>query len=669
MSSQRKLLAVLLALAAGLALLLVNALRTPPVPDGTELVRQKAVPPPKPQPSEPTESTEGRSSLASAAHPGPARVEKPARTPGPPVKIVGRIGDERGQGLAAVSVLVYDSRGEQHQPEVLRTDWYECTIHERGRTLVVAMREESCTAEIPFEVLEPDVERHIDLVLPARPLLRLHVRDLAGKPLPRFAKDQPLRARLRAVASIEELPAELPAHMVQSLSGNARADRLGWGTFEPEVLLNTLSTRAGMHLPGAARGDNRNRRGLPGVIAREFQRVPAEIDDEKFEHAIAQVRTQFKRRLESEGRVDPDDPARLFLAALGYIGDDGSVIEGESPLRDMVGTLKLARPLPLRVSLLAGQRVLESREPVPGTEDLAFKIDLERIAESYVHVYLFASDSKTGARLPGVRANLHVDPLPGGLEDPPDFAGSIATGYAGRAAPPRMGAAQGWRFPEGDVTTDLDGRADFQGALAGWCRMTLEAEGHVPVVKWVCVERAPECYLGYFELAPLATSRLSVVDPEGAPVCASFEVRPLLHAKDREGTLETWKFDSDVAGALVLKGVGRQQLLLRSADTHWALTPVVLDNALDFVDDSALQVTAAQHVLVHLPASLPWNAIVQVVQGLCQPLYEDAFGGKTLVDLWVGDGTYTLRVFEGFTALLTMKFTMAGEPLLVELAR
>src|SRR5690349_23771281 len=85
---------------------------------------------------------------------------------------------------------------------------------------------------------------------------------------------------------------------------------------------------------------------------------------------------------------------------------------------------------------------------------------------------LFVSDAQTGARLSGAVANLHVEPLAGGPEQPPDMSRSIALGYAGRKAPDYMGAPEGWRFPEADVEADLDGRADFWVALPGWCRLT-----------------------------------------------------------------------------------------------------------------------------------------------------------------------------------------------------
>src|SRR5690349_14736899 len=271
MSTQRKLLTVLLLIAAVLAVLLLIALRAGPAELPGDPLRENEAAPPVPLPSEPTESAEGRSALAPAADPGPAQ---PAHQPGPPVKIVGRIGDGKGNGLEGVNVLVYDSRGEKHKPEVLRPDWYECTIHERGRALVVAQREDNCRAEVPFEVLPPDVERHVDLVLPARPVLRVHLRDPAGKPLPRFGKGQPLRAKVSALASVEELPAQLPAPMVKSWSIRDADARPAWADFEPESLAHLLSTRAGMHLPGGARGKrNRSTKSsrMPWTVQRELE--------------------------------------------------------------------------------------------------------------------------------------------------------------------------------------------------------------------------------------------------------------------------------------------------------------------------------------------------------------------------------------------------------------
>ena len=668
MSTQRKLLTVLLLIAAVLAILLLIALRGGPAETPSDPLRGQEAAPPAPLPSEPTESAEGRSALVPAVVAGP---EKPAHQPGPAVKIVGRIGDGKGNGLEAVNVLVYDSRGEKHKPEVLRPDWYECTIHERGRALVVAQCEDNCRAEVAFEVLEPDVERHVDLVLPPRPVLRIHLRDPAGKPLPRFGKGQPLRAKVRALASVEELPAQLPAAMAKPWSITDADARPGWADFEPESLMHLLSTRAGMHLPGAARG-KRNRAAkpnrMPWTIQRELDWEPEKLDDERFDAAVEQVRGQYKHRLGVEGRIDENDDQRRFLGALGYLGEDGTPIEGESPERDVVGTLTLERPLPLRVSLLAGQRVLESLEPLPWTEDVLFTVDFERLAESYVHAWLFVSDAKTGARLPGALANLHVEPLAGGPEQPPEMSRSLALGYAGKKAPDYMGAPEGWRFPESDVEADADGRADFWVALPGWCRLTLEADGYVPLTKWVRVEPGAESDLGFFELAPLATSRLSVLDPAGAGARVHFELWPQLHARDCEGTLEPLKFESDDAGALLLKDIGRQQLLLRSTDADWALEPLVLDNTQGLVDASTLRVTPARHVLLHLPANLPLASIVNVAQGLTRPVYEECYGGRTLIHLWLADGTYTLRVSEGFTALLTLKFTVDGEPLLVESA-
>jgi len=668
MSTQRKLLAVLLLVAAALVLLLLIALRAGPAEHPGDPLREKEAAPAPPAPSEPTESAEGRSALATATEAPPAR---PAHQPGAPVKIVGRIGDGKGNGLEGVTVFVYDSRGEKHKPEVQRPDWYECTIHERGRALVVANREGSCGAEVALKVLAPDVERQVDLVLPPRPVLRIHVRDPAGKPLPRFGKGQPLRAQVRALASVEDLPEQLPASLVKPWSITDADARPQWADFEPESLLHLLSTRAGMHLPGAARGRrsrNLKPKDVPWSIQREFEWDAASMDDERFDAAVEQLRGEYKRRLQSAGPIEEADPTRRFLGALGYVGEDGTPIEGPSPERDVVGTLTLARPLPLRVSLLAGQRVLESRDPLPWTEDLLFTVDFERLAESYVHAYLFVSDAQSGARLPGARANLHVEPLAGGPEQPPEMSRSLALAYAGQKAPAYMGAPEGWHFPEAEIEADADGRADFWVALPGWCRLTLEAEGHVPLTKWICVERGAESNLGFFELAPLATSRLTVLDPYDAGASVHFELWPQLHAKDSEGTLEPWKFESDDAGALVLRDIGRQQLLLRSMDADWALEPLVLDNAQGLVTASTLHVTPARHVLLHLPANLPLASIVQVGQGLNRFVYEGSYGGQTLLHLWLADGIYTLRVVQGFTALLTIKFVVDGEPVLVESA-
>src|SRR6185295_5024356 len=105
MSTQRKLLAVLLFFGAVLTLLFVLALRAGPAEPAADPVREKEAPPPALPPSEPTESAEGRSALAPApaSEPGAPRPAAPAHQPGPPVKIVGRIGDGKGNGLEAVN--------------------------------------------------------------------------------------------------------------------------------------------------------------------------------------------------------------------------------------------------------------------------------------------------------------------------------------------------------------------------------------------------------------------------------------------------------------------------------------------------------------------------------------------------------------------------------------
>jgi hypothetical protein len=94
----------------------------------------------------------------------------------------------------------------------------------------------------------------------------------------------------------------------------------------------------------------------------------------------------------------------------------------------------------------------------------------------------------------------------------------------------------------------------------------------------------------------------------------------------------------------------------------------VLDNTQGLVDASTLHVTPARHVLLHLPSNLPLASIVHVGQGLNRFVYEGSYGGQTLIHLWLADGVYTLRVSEAFTALLTLKFAVDGEPLLVESA-
>ena len=667
MSTQRKLLAVLLVIAAGLAVLLAIALRRPVADAEARPEREKPPAPRREAPSEPAESSESRSSLPTAERPASSG---PRRVLGAPVKLVGRIGDGRGGALEGTQVLVYDSRGETHKPEVLRPDWYECSLQERGRALVVARRDGHIAVEIPLELFEPDVERHVDLQLPAQPQLRIHVRDLEGKPLPRFHKEQPLEERLRVVATHEELPAELPAAVAAALVTDSPEKHLGWSRFAREELLDTLTGRAGLELRGSPRNAKHNRRRSSMGFASEIQGTPVwDLDEETFAHGIAAARAFYKHAQANNLEEAESGPVRQFLSALGYIGADGNLIEGESPLRDLAGTLTLEKPLPLRVSVFAGQRRIATGEPIPGTEDLSFRVDPAELRTAYVHTYLFASDAQSGARLPGARVDLHIAPLPGGPEQPEWISRDFAQGMAGQEPPQELGAPAGWRYPETVVTTDLDGRADFFTTTPGWHLLTIEAEGHVRALKWVRVERGPECYLGFFALAPLATSRLAVVGPGGARVQANFVVEPLLHAHESEGTLERWRYSSNEQGELVLRNIGRQQLLLRTDDTLWAMEPLLLDNAQGLVDGSPVEVAPSRHVLLHLPAHLPWDAIVHVAQGLTRPVYEESFGGKTLLELWLRDGTYTLRVSEGVTALLTVKFTVAGEPQLVEIDR
>ncbi|MBK7642758.1 MAG: hypothetical protein IPJ19_06845 [Planctomycetes bacterium] len=667
MKTQRKLLA-LLALAAGaLVVLLAVSLREPAGPSAAQPAREKDEPARKAEPS--AEVTDaGLAELPSARLVQLPHNEASQHQDGPPVKVVGRVGDERGAALTGVDITVYDSRGEPHKPEMQRADWYECTLHERGRTLVVATREGSCTAELPFELFEYDSERHIDLVLPPRPVLRLHVRDREGNPLPRFAKGGPLRSKLVSLASVEELPADWSAAMGAAFHTEPRLGQLGWGTFEPTDVLQLLAQ------PPKSRTNRMRSRARElrledlGMLPGFDRGVRRGFDEESFMRGVSGTRAYYKHLQEVQGRIEEDEPVRHLLSALGYLDSEGGLIEGESPLRDVVGTITLAHPLPLRVGLFAAQRPLEWAEPVPLTEDLAFRIDPPSLDESYLHVWLFASDAQTGARLPRVRANLHVDSLPGMPEYWEGRDPKFSSKYAGTEPPSYLGAPAGWRFPDGEVTTDQDGRADFKAARTGWWKLTLEAAGHVPVSTWVEIDPGGESCLGFFQLAPLATSHLSVVDQSGTGVAAHFQVTPLLHAKDREGTLESWGFDSDSGGSVDLANVGRQFLLLRSADREWAMEPLLVENAQMLVDKSPLQVVPARHVLLHLPWRLPWDSTVNIAQGLTRPVYEEAFAGKTLLDLWVGDGTYTVRITQGVTALMTVKFRVEGAPQLVELA-
>lgn len=691
MRSQRALLVLLAAILILVGGAFVLLLRAPANSTRDEPAREAEPAPPKPRPSEDTQSTDANARADGAgAKPAPPADEPLLPPPGKPVKVVGAITDERGEPLEDVQVLVYDDFGEWHKPELLVRGRYECTLYRRGRTLVTAEGPERCRVEVPFELMEADEQRTIDLALAPREEIGVHLRDLADKPLPRFARGQPLRAPLRAVATIEELPPALPAHCAAGLHADTQREHLGWSSFTREGLEQLLAkaaqrlVEARSNRPGEAppRQETRRRRkdGLPRPAVREWilqrfspyvQNSLEQQDEELFDEALSHARTAYEHREPDPSVPDELSADRAFLAALGYVDERGQPIRGESRLRDRIGTLALARPLPLRVSLLAGDVVVASQELVPGTRDVTFRVDFEKLATRYVHAWIFVRDSKTGARIPGVRANLHVDPLPGGPLDAehPDGGYSGRAWPAGEVVPHWRAAPAGWRYPDRESISTDNGRADFIAATPGWWRLTLDDAQHVPLAKWVCVPDQPEADLGMFELAPLADSLLHVQDEHGEAVRARFEVVPLLHAAERAGVLESWSFESDDAGELRLARVGLQALLLRGDDRIWTIEPTVLDNGAAHVKEAVLPARRARHVLVHLPAKLPWNSVVNIVTSLNQPVYQERFGGQTIVDLWVPDGLYTLQVIEEPTELLTTKFAVSKRPMLVELVR
>ncbi len=684
MRPQRALLVVLAVLLVAIGGVLVLLLRGPSAP-GPGTVAHEAEPAPrKPTPSEETKSTDASSSATRASAPTAkhkaSEDEEPLPPPGPPVKIFGAITDRNGHPLADVQVLVYDSFAEMHKPEVLGTGRYECTIHRAGRTLVVAESDECCRIEIPFEVMDHDEQRNIDLVLEPRETIGVHLRDLEDHPLPRFAKGQPLRAELRAVATIEELPPGLPAHCAAALHAQDERTHLGWGIFRRDSLRDRIeaslndqfeetNARAAKDTAAALPAGKKKRasRALRRSMPAEMRRGLDLLDEAEFEQGIEVLRQVYQRQVAEGGVPEGTSTDRAFLAALGYVDENGQPIEGPSPVRDQIGTLALERPLPLRVSLLAGDEVIASRELVPTTHDVTFRVDFERLATSYVHAYVFVGDAKTGARVPGLCANLHVDPLPNGPQETLDSTGRQRP--RGKPVYDAAATPAGWRTPDGDVITDATGRADFVAATPGWWRLTLKDKTHVPLSKWIYVPDQPEVNLGMIEVAPLATSTLHVQDAAGEAVHARFSVLPLLHAKDRAGVLEQWEFESDDEGQLVLADVGLQALLLRSRGPGWTIEPTVLDNGEAHVKQAVLPALRSRHVLVHLPSKLPWSAIVNIVTGFNQPVYQERFDGNTLIDLWVPAGSYTLQVIEEPTELLTTKFEVANRPLLVELVR
>ncbi len=292
------------------------------------------------------------------------------------------------------------------------------------------------------------------------------------------------------------------------------------------------------------------------------------------------------------------------------------------------GILRLRAPLPLHVSAIMQDAVLETREVVSPIEELVFTLDRARIEARLGGLRLRAVDALSGA--PIAEGSAVLEPAGGG----------------------QLGA---------------DGVARIEGQAPGIHELVLRARGYEVLRRSVRVPSGRAEDLGDVPLSPAATIRGRIVDARGNPVNASLLCLSALHLRsplDVEPD-HTWVTRG---GRFEIQSAAREVLLIVHGQDR-ALCARAVDASSGQVEDLVIELPDGVPVSFRPRGKEALGKQVTIADAAGRPLWTGTILGPASFSLRLAPGTYQLWIGVAERVDSVEELVIGDEPVAIELPR
>ena len=332
--------------------------------------------------------------------------------------------------------------------------------------------------------------------------------------------------------------------------------------------------------------------------------------------------------------------------------------------KEYSGVLVLTHALPVRVSLIGNQKVLQTRMVQPGEEEIVFELSLEEYLARAATISLQVVEAETLAPIQGARV---------------DLEGSARS-------------LQGW-------TSDADGTVWVRNHQPGEFQLRVSAPGHGDFTKVFTATAGTATELGQIGLWPEIQFEARVQDPSGASCLQLFKIG-VLDPVTREIAMEwrsseeigdprrettTWQprsYGCDNDGVLKIRHLGRRVYVLRAfdperqvgradPDARWTCGNILLDLRSGVAPkEMVIQLERASLLVLHVKDENFEGLRYRVIATDGLECAAAGFRRSAPISLPLPQGSYRVQLLEsGGRTLSEQTVALGAGSLTVELAR
>jgi hypothetical protein len=335
--------------------------------------------------------------------------------------------------------------------------------------------------------------------------------------------------------------------------------------------------------------------------------------------------------------TSPDGTHREIarLRALGYTTEsdraltrlpDGSSLS-ELP-QPYCGILELSEPPPAFASLVLHDCVLRTA-PIPaGADDVSFSLSREELRKLLGRVRLKVVDADTDAS--PERLSVRIDQT---------------------------------EFGANGTFRAADGADMFANLLPGPAILSINAPERESVLERILVHPGTTTDLGTYRLQRFTTIVAKVLDDQGEPASALFNVFPSDKYESTRTTLAKRFFRSNHDGVLKIDSIGHGPYLIVAHDENWISTPMLADTTFRQKDFLEIRVSKGMDVALRLRADPPLNGRLAIRTKAGLSVADRACRSRDAMHFRLAPGNYSVELYDGETWLWSEGLAVGAEPI------